>query len=142
LNCEYRFEIEIGIGIGNRLFCYTAGNTTQVSLIHLICEWGPLSERDYARIRSVFYVHYVFALSVVYLQNGGECDQNPFSVHMMLDSPTRVWPSLQLNVTRAPTVKRRWLRLVPPMRPLSGAIGITHWMTTVEKNERERRRKK
>lgn len=39
----------------------------------------------------------------IYLQNGGGWLQNPVSVHTMLASPTSKCPSVQLNVTNAPT---------------------------------------
>lgn len=64
----------------------------------------------------------------VYLQNGGGCDQKPVSVHTMLASPTNKWPSVQLNVTKAPTAYRRWLAepLVPSIRPFIGTSGWGH----------------
>lgn len=64
----------------------------------------------------------------IYLQNGGGCDQNPVSVQTMLASPTSKCPSLQLNVTKAPTAYFRWLAdtLVPSIRPFIGTSGVAH----------------
>lgn len=39
----------------------------------------------------------------IYLQNGGGWDQKPVSVQTIDASPTSRCPSVQLNVTRAPT---------------------------------------
>lgn len=65
---------------------------------------------------------------IIYLQNGGGCDQKPVSVQTMLASPTSKCPSLQLNVTKAPTAYFRWLAdtLVPSIRPFIGTSGVAH----------------
>lgn len=68
--------------------------------------------------------------NIIYLQNGGGCDQNPVSVQTILASPTSKWPSLQVNVTKAPTAYFRWLAdtLVPSIRPFIGTSGWAHWI--------------
>lgn len=93
--------------------------------------WTDASHFCIFNLTSFFLVWLVWLLFYClgyYLQNGGGCDQSPVSVQMMLGSPTSVCPSLQLNVTKAPTVRRRWFKLVPPMRPFSGATGVEHWI--------------
>lgn len=73
---------------------------------------------------------------VEYSQNGGGCDQKPVSVHTMLASPTSRWPSVQLNVIRAPTGYLRCAELAwplwPSMRPLRGTRGCVHWIAANE----------
>lgn len=78
-----------------------------------------------------------------YVQNGGGCDQNPVSVQTMLASPTSKCPSLQLNVTNAPTAYFRWLAdmpdmLVPSMRPFIGTSGCGHWIAADRWRMREK----
>lgn len=79
-----------------------------------------------------YWIIYKFLqnLYLIFLQNGGGCDQNPVSVHTILASPTNKWPSLQLNVNKAPTAYFRWLAdaLVPSIWPLIGTNGWEHWI--------------
>lgn len=54
----------------------------------------------------------------------------------MLASPTKRCPSVQLNVTNAPTAYRRWLAdpLVPSIRPFIGTSGWGHCTATIQTN--------
>lgn len=82
-------------------------------------------------------MYYVFAPNNVDLQDGGGCDQDPVSVHMMLASPSRACAPLHVNCTRLPTA------YLPPSMPaasdcirlpFSGIAGGGHCIARTNKN--------
>ena len=70
-----------------------------------------------------------------HLQKGVACDHSPASVHLMMGSPMRTNPSVQMYWTVWPT------KCLPPSkrRPLAGGRGPGHWMAAAADKKRERK---
>lgn len=73
----------------------------------------------------------------VYVHKGGRCDQKPVSVQTIDPSPISKCPSLQLNVSNAPTAYRLCPKapLVPSIFPFRGINGWGHWIAAVDGRE-------